>query len=165
MASTYEPIATTTLGSAANINFTSIPGTYTDLRVVITGSMTSNGFYTGLRFNSDTAGNYSGTYLRGNGTTASSNAQTNNSYMTLDNGGGAASSTIPQLVTIDIFSYSGSTYKTVLATLSQDKNGSGEVTRTVGLWRDTVAITSINLSPTSTWAAGTTATLYGILKA
>jgi hypothetical protein len=85
--------------------------------------------------------------------------------MTLDNGGGAASSTIPQLVTIDIFNYySGSNFVTVLATLSQDKNGSGEVTRTVGLLRDTF-VTSIDLSPTSSWAAGTTATLYGIKAA
>jgi len=165
MPTTYEPIATTTLGTDANITFTSIPSTYTDLRVVVTGSMTNNGYYTGLRFNSDTTGNYSGTYLRGNGTTASSNNQTNNNFMTLDNGGGAASSTIPQLVTIDIFSYKELIYKTVLVALSQDNNGSGEVTRTVGVWKDQSAITSIDLSPTSTWKIGTTATLYGILKA
>jgi hypothetical protein len=165
MAITYDPIATTTLGTAANISFTSIPITYTDLRVVITGSMTNNGYYTGLRFSGVTSALYSSTSLRGNGTTASSNNQASNNYMTLDNGGGAASSTIPQLVTIDIFNYySGSNFVTVLATLSQDKNGSGEVTRTVGLLRDTF-VTSIDLSPTSSWAAGTTATLYGIKAA
>ena len=162
---TYQRIATTTLSSAATITFNSIPATYTDLRLVITGSMTNNGFYTGLRFNSDTGANYSGTYLRGNGSSASSDRQSNNNYLTLDNGGGAASNTIPQLVIVDIFNYAGSTNKTILAELSQDKNGSGEVTRTVGLWRDTSAINSITSSPTSTWAAGTTATLYGILRA
>ena len=36
MPATYEPIATTTLGSAAtNITFSSIPATYTDLRLVL----------------------------------------------------------------------------------------------------------------------------------
>ena len=36
MATTYEPIATTTLGSAAaSITFSSIAGTYTDLRLVL----------------------------------------------------------------------------------------------------------------------------------
>ncbi len=165
MAITYEPIATTTLGTAANISFTSIPGTYNNLRVVISGSMTNNGYYTGLRFNSDTSGSYSGTYLRSDGSTVSTKIQSNNSYMTLDNGGGAASSTIPQLVTIDIFNYySGSNYVTVLATLSQDKNGSGELTTMIGLWNNTF-VTSIDLSPTSSWAAGTTATLYGIKAA
>ena len=38
MPATYEPIASTTLGaSAAAIEFTSIPGTYTDLVVVLQG--------------------------------------------------------------------------------------------------------------------------------
>jgi hypothetical protein len=36
MATTYEPIATTTLGTAAAfITFSSIPATYTDLRLVV----------------------------------------------------------------------------------------------------------------------------------
>jgi hypothetical protein len=36
MPATYEPIATTTLGTAAAfITFSSIPATYTDLRLVI----------------------------------------------------------------------------------------------------------------------------------
>jgi glycosyltransferase involved in cell wall biosynthesis len=42
MPATYEPIATTTLGSAAaSITFSSIPATYTDLRLVIVGNLSS----------------------------------------------------------------------------------------------------------------------------
>jgi hypothetical protein len=42
MATTYEKIATTTLGTAASsIDFTSIAGTYTDLRVVFTWQPTA----------------------------------------------------------------------------------------------------------------------------
>jgi len=66
---------------------------------------------------------------------------------------------------IDIFNYSGNTNKTVLWAESSDKNGSGAVSRNVGLWRNTSAITTIQLSDSSSrnFGVGTTATLYGIL--
>jgi hypothetical protein len=69
--------------------------------------------------------------------------------------------------TIDIFSYAGSTFKTCLITRSSDQNGSGEVMREVSLWRNTAAITTIlfRLSTSGNYATGTTATIYGILKA
>ena len=73
---------------------------------------------------------------------------------------------IPMLATLDIFSYAGSTYKTALSQLSNDNNGSGATASTVGLWRSTSAITSINLFMSgTTFQAGTTATLYGIKSA
>jgi hypothetical protein len=73
MAITYEPIATTTLGSAAaDVTFTSISGTYTDLVLVAVTQIGSSGDYLGVQFNSDTGTNYSRTRLSGNGTSASS---------------------------------------------------------------------------------------------
>ena len=78
MPSTYEPIATTTLGStAATITFSSIPATYTDLRIALVGSLSGGGNYGNLRFNSDSGSNYSVTILRGNGSAASSARQSN----------------------------------------------------------------------------------------
>ena len=66
MAATYEPIATTTLGSAASsITFNSIPATYTDLRVVLVGTTTATA-NCWLTFNSDGATNYSDTFLYSN---------------------------------------------------------------------------------------------------
>ena len=51
MPATYEPIATTTLGSAAaSITFSSIAGTYTDLRLVMVGT-TSASDWAFVRFN------------------------------------------------------------------------------------------------------------------
>jgi hypothetical protein len=71
------------------------------------------------------------------------------------------------LQTVDIFSYAGSTNKTALVTSQSDQNGSGAVERSCGLWRNTAAITRIDIFPNSAnnFATGTTATLYGILKA
>jgi hypothetical protein len=165
MATTYEPIATTTLGSAAaTIDFTSISSAYTDLRLVIVGKYTSAGGNTRITFNSDTASNYSSTRIAGDGTSASSDRLTNQTFQRLNFDGN--STTIPDLLTVDIFSYAGSTFKTSLITSTEDKNGSGSVIRIVGLYRSITAISSITISlSSSTFASGTTATLYGIKAA
>lgn len=170
MPSTYDRIATSTLGSSsATIDFTSISSSYTHLRLVVFAQIVPGGSsgYCTLRFNSDTGTNYSDTELYGNGTSASSYRNTNATALF-----GTALS-IPNTTdtfgcyTFDIFNYTGSTNKTVLCTASSDKNGSGSVDRTVGLWRNTAAITSIRIT---TWNGtlyntGTKATLYGIVKA
>lgn len=167
MPATYEPIATTTLGSAAStITFSSIPATYTDLRLVIVGTSTNNNGYTGITFNSDTATNYSDTAVYGQGTTTISSRRSNQAQMPFWGWLTGISSTIPSMGTMDLFSYAGSTYKTALMSDSNDKNGSGSVLRNVGLWRSTAAVTRIDLiNQGSTFMTGTRATLYGILKA
>jgi len=163
---TYEPIATTTLGSAAStITFSSIPATYTDLKIVWVYKDAGTSNETAwLRFNSDTGSNYSRTTLRGDGSAASSTRNTNSTAIFVT--AGNSDSTIDQMLTVDVFNYAGSTYKTALIDSVQDENGSGWVSRIVGLWRNTSAITTIDLFLNGTnMAAGTTATLYGILKA
>ena len=164
MPATYEPIATTTLGSAAStITFSSIGSGYTDLRLVLV-TRDASGSIIRLRFNSDTATNYSRTNLSGNGTTASSSVTTSANNISI--GFGITTANVWGFYTMDIFSYAASTNKTCLVTASEDENGSGTVSRRVGLWRSTAAITAIELSATSgTFASGSTATLYGILKA
>jgi hypothetical protein len=119
--------------------------------------------YPVIRFNSDSASNYSWTYVSGNGTAAQSGRFTSQGGFYTNIGG---STTIPYLVTFDLFSYAGSTFKTMLWNEVNDKNGSGVISPKVGLWRSTSAITNIEIATdSSTWATGTTATLYGILKA
>lgn len=162
---TYEPIATTTLGStAATVTFSGISSAYTDLKVVIVATAATGGNF-GFRFNSDTGTNYSRTMLRGNGTTASSGSSTNIDYFQLTNG--ATIGTTPSLHTVDLFSYAGSTYKTILYTENSDYNGSGSVVYQVGLWRSTSAINRIDFFQQSgtDFAAGSTFTIYGIKAA
>ena len=165
MPATFESIATTTLGSAAStITFSSIPNTYTDLRLVITGSCSAFAAY--LQFNGITTTTYSNTYLFGNGSSAQSSRQSNNNFISIaPNWSG--DSTKPGLIELDIFSYAGATNKTVLTSYSSDQNGSGYAGRLVGLWRSTNAITQITITSggADTFSTGTTATLYGILKA
>lgn len=165
MASTYEPIATTTLGAnATTITFNSISSAYTDLRLVLVALTNNDGKIT---FNSDTATNYSQTYIYGEGSAANSGRFTNQAFLYTDPGYGFFTAGVPVLYTVDIFSYAGSTYKTTLQTNNDDRNGSGAVERSVGLWRNTAAITRIDITSAATngWLTGTTATLYGIKAA
>lgn len=169
MPSTYEPIATQTLGSAASsITFSSIPATYTDLRLVLTCFKDgADEAYPAFQLNTDTATNYSTTRITGNGSTATSSRQTNQTSIMID-GEFGGTSTIPTFGTVDLLNYAGSTNKTCLVTNNCDKNGTGGVGRLVGLWRNTAAITSIKIIGVGlvyNLGVGTTATLYGIKNA
>lgn len=163
MPATYEPIATTTLGSAASsITFSSIPSTYTDLRLVLVSISTT---FPQMRFNNDATALYSWTYVTGTGTAAQSGRFTSATEFYANTG---QSATIPSLYTFDIFSYAGSTFKSFLNTQNNDKNGSGDVVAAVGLYRSTTAISRIDLLANiygTTFSTGTTATLYGIKAA
>jgi hypothetical protein len=165
--STEVAIATTTLSSTAtSITFSSIPSTYTDLRLVVVG-VASSGVAMCLRFNSDSGSNYSQTYLYGDGSTAASGRNTSLTRVNLTQVTNFGQNALPQLVTADIFSYASSTYKTFLNTEAADQNGGGfaSTVSQVSLWRSTSAIDNIYLynDGSGNYAAGTTATLYGIL--
>ena len=164
---TYEPIATQTLASAAaSITFSSIAASWTDLRLVLVATYASASSTAWMQFNGDTATNYSYTQLYGNGTTAGSSSSSSLSYIVIGDNRAGSSTTIPNFVTTDIFSYAGSTYKTALSTDQMDKNGTGSLEYMVGLWRNTTAITSIKIGNDGTnFNTGTTATLYGIKAA
>ena len=163
MPATYEPIATTTLGSASTtITFSSIPATYTDLRLVLVDRGASGSTIL-VRFNSDSGSNYSRTRLQGDGASASSSQSTNQASVICGNQPSATG--VWGMHTVDVFSYAGSTNKTCLVTASEDANGSGTVQRQVALWRSTAAINTLTISASNNFDAGTTAAIYGILKA
>lgn len=164
MPSTYEPIATQTLGSTAStVTFSSIPSTYTDLILVCnpttnvtTGQMT-------IRINGDTGTNYSRLILWGNGSAAGSASYANESYAYT-----GYYTTLYNIPTTNIFhinNYSNSsTNKTILG---RSNNTSEAVIESANLWRGTAAINSIQLgiSVAGTYSVGSTFTLYGIKAA
>jgi len=162
---TYDLIASQTLGSAASsITFSSIAASWTDLRLVLT-YQGSAALLPAFRFNSDTASNYSITSLYGDGSSAASNKAV--SQTILDDANSYSTVGQPGLTNVNIFSYAGSTYKTILMQSSSDHNGSGYVSNSVGLWRSTSAITTITITDYSglSFGSGTTANLYGIRAA
>ena len=161
---TYIPIATTTLGTAtSSITFSSISGSYTDLVLIFyTPSLSvSDDLY--IQYNSDTASNYSVTILRGNGTTASSTRQSNQTGARFTDLS-YASTTTSNTTLINIMNYSNTTtYKT---NISRGNNAINGVESMVTLWRSTAAITTIKIYPVSgNMNTGTIASLYGIAAA
>lgn len=167
MAATYEPIASTTLGAdAASYTFSSIPGTFTDLRLVVVGRSTRTAqTYDSLflRFNGDTATNYSLTYIYGSGSAAGSGRASSQGRMQIGRFNHSNGNSNPGIVTADIMSYANTNvFKTALgASAASAENW--PVARYVGLWRSTSAVTSIEVTvETASLASGATLSLYGI---
>lgn len=160
MASTYEKIATTTLGSnSGTVTFSSITSAYTDL-VVILNPTTSAEVNLTCQFNSDTASNYSFTYMLGDGTGTEAGRSTTQSHIVT---GGLKNPTIgTQIWHINNYS-NATTYKTLISR----SNGSNKfVAIYTGLWRNTSAISSLSIGVTSgTLQTGSTFTIYGIKAA
>ena len=167
---TYTLISSVTVGSggAANIEFTSIPATYTDLvlKLSLRASISS---VDGARitFNNSTSG-YSYRLLYGNGSGAFSYNGSSQSYMGLDYSNGT--STLANTFSngeLYIPNYAGSNYKSVSAdNVTEDNATAGYIIPTVFLWDNTSAITSIKMVQSSgNIAQYSTAYLYGISNA
>lgn len=169
MANTMVKIQTITVGAspASSIDFTSIPQTYTDLKLVMSLRSTDTGVstrYAAVSFNSNTS-NYTYRRIYGNGSSAGS-----------DNGSLRIIGTIPgSTVTASVFgslelyvpNYTSANNKSYSCDSVEENNATGaEQDMIAGLWSNSAAITSISLtSDTGSFVQFSSATLYGIKKA
>ncbi len=172
---TYRLIETVTVGSggAASIAFTSIPATYTDLKVVLStrdNYATATDNYLNINFNSDTAANYSSRVLTGNGTSTSSQSFSaqNNGYVFQNTSAGATASTFAN-IEIYIPNYLGNTAKSfsndgVAESNTATATGTRFLALSAGLWSGTSAISRIDISPgnSASFVQYSSASLYGI---
>ena len=164
MANTYEAIATVTVtgATAATIGFTSIPGTYTDLKLVFSTRVDvgggQNGFYISL--NSSTA-NFTAKQIQGDGSSAASFSITRFAGYSNATGGTANTFSNGELY---FPNYASSNYKSFSGDAAQDNNQTtAYLLLGAHLWSDSAAITSITLTPdTANFVQYSTATLYGI---
>jgi len=172
MAVTHKLIQTITVGSggSASIDFTSIPGTYTDLIIKHSlrsaVSTTLNDCY--LRFNSSTSG-YSERMIYNSSGTAAGSAS--NSAGNIAWAGtmpaGTATASIFGNTEIYIPNYASSTiFKSISFDTSGENNSATDwsLMLNAGLWSNNSAITSITLYPanSSTFVQYSSASLYGI---
>jgi hypothetical protein len=161
MPNTYTELLKTTVGTAtSSVTLSSIPSGYTDLVLVCNFINTIGQTDHGVRFNGDTASNYSRTQLYGTGSVAGSNRGTNETSMNfLGYIGTSWGVSIMQ-----IMNYSNTTtYKTAL---SRANGASDLVIAAAGLWRNTSAITSLDIiASAGNFAVGSTFSLYGIANA
>ena len=160
---TYEPIATTTLSSTnTSVTFSSFSG-YTDLVLVFSVKAATATLNSAVRFNSDSGANYGAISLEGDGSTTRSQTFTNATFIRTDSYG-YVTTTDFSVKLVNIMNYANSTtYKPVLTRAS---TGSAGVDAFIGLWRNTAAITNIEVfARNDTFAVGSTFTLYGIAAA
>jgi hypothetical protein len=169
MAITYEPIATANgTGSSGTITFSSIPSTYTDLRIIIQATSPASGQYIspGIRFNSDSGANYNNTIVWGDGASAGSYRANSSTLFYAGPTQVGVQNANPCIGIVDVFSYTGSTFKTSLVSGSVDSNGSGSVEQIVTCWRNTSAITAVSvISQGASFSTSTVVTIYGIKAA
>ena len=169
---TYRLISSVTIGAggAANIEFTSIPQTFTDLCLVYsTRSVYNNSYVTWTGFTVKANGNsanYSGKMLEGNGSSAYS--QNNNVSTYWEYGASPDSGTTANTFsngTIYIPNYASSTtYKSYsMDTVTENNATQAAQTIYAGLWSNTAAITQLTLTGAEgNFAQYSTAYLYGI---
>ena len=169
MPNTFTLIASSTVGAggAANIEFTSIPATYTDLCVMFSLRDNVAGVNNNilLTINNSTSG-YSERSLYGDGSATASASRSNvNIGLFYSNSANATSNTFAN-GSIYIPNYAGSNNKSISIDVVTENNATtAYAVFNAALWSDSAAITSIKLASNgSTYVQYSTAYLYGIKK-
>lgn len=162
MANTHSLISSTTLGSSATtINLNSIPGSYTDLKLIISARITGATYGTDIyaAFNGSSA-NQTGKRMYGyNGGSYSDTTPA----LGFTTGANATASTFSN-VTAYISNYSSSGYKSWTSEIATENNSSTQYLPASfsGTWTSTSPITSIALTSNGNFDTYTTVYLYGI---
>lgn len=171
---TYVPIATNTFSTnTASVTFSSIPSTYTDLVLVVSGLAyySSSTFIVGdIVLNSDTGTNYSSTIISGfNAATSSRYTSVSAMRQLFEMTANSTDNTLRSTGIMHFMNYANTTNnKTALGRSGSIGSAAGsEVISTVSLWRSTAAINSIEIknNDSGTGFVAGTFSLYGILAA
>jgi acetaldehyde dehydrogenase (acetylating) len=162
MANTHELIQTITVGSggASSIDFTSIPSTYTDLKLLISARCTADNAWAKITFNSSSSGFSSKEIF----TATTSYSRSDNENIVILNNSPYTASTFSS-VELYIPSYRSSNNKVFTVLQVQVNNSATSSYDSIkgGTWANTAAITAIGFTPyTGNFAQYTTASLYGI---
>lgn len=166
---TYIQIASNTVGSggAASVTFSSIPSTYTDLVLKVSGRInnTNPGWYdANITFNG-VGTSYSGKFLYGNGSATVSASESSITFRCSSN---AATANTFGNAEIYIPNYTSANYKSVSIDQVAENNATlGLDMITASLWSNTAAISSMTLTPitSNSFMQYSTFTLYGISNA
>jgi hypothetical protein len=164
MANTYVKIATVSVTSAqAAIEFASIPSTYTDLILKLSGRTSESYNYASYTINlNGSATSFTGKDVYGIGTNPGS-ANRTVTYYNLN----GAPSTANTFANIEMYfpNYAGSTNKSFsMDAVSEDNSNLNNASLIAGLWSNTAAINQITLTGTNNFVQYSSATLYGISK-
>jgi len=170
MPSTYVLISSTQLTSTtSSVTFSSIPSTYTDLVIKVSGRSDQTASAHSVRFfiNGNTGSSYSFTRLLGTGSGTSTYTSGFNTELYFNNGVSTDSNTINTFGTAEIYipNYLSTTNKPMSSQQAQETNSStAYMGITAGLTNITSAITSIEVAtnPGTSYVSGSSFYLYGI---
>lgn len=172
---TYTLISSVTVGAggAANMEFTSIPQTYTDLVVILSGrsntARAQDGMYISIEFNGSTT-NLSSKFLYtdgGTGTLVAASGNGSTSILSWNNPSSYTANTFGNTSWyIPNYTSSNNNKSVSLDSVTENNAVDALLTLTTGLWSNTAAITSIKLNPSpASFVQYSTAYLYGISNA
>lgn len=169
----FEPISSTVLSSAqASITISSIPATYSALQLRVVGRSATGANYDELllRFNSDSAGNYSWKNMETGFQYWGSNQAVSQSGIRIY---GIAAANLTSscfgAVSMDITGYKNTNMRTLVrgfgGAFTFAGNFSGNSSVFNGLWNPTTTVTSLTVSTQSgaNLIAGTRVSLYGMV--
>jgi hypothetical protein len=168
------PLQVVTVGSsgASSVTFSNIPNTYSHLQIRLiarTSYVGENSTGLKIQFNSDTGSNYSWHRVYGDGGSAFAGAGTNQTVMRIDRmPATSVNSSIFGTAVVDILDYANTNkYKTIRSLGGWDSNGAGWAAFNSGSWRNTNAVTSIQIADadSTTIPQYSSFALYGIKAA
>jgi hypothetical protein len=165
MPNTFTKIASVTVGSggSSTISFTSIPSTYTDLVLLLSGRSNSSNVQDGCFLTINGVGtNRTFIQLSGNGSNAVAGSGSD-TYIGNADGGSSTSNTFNNCA-VYLPNYAGSTNKSFSVDIVAETNATtiGSFL-TAGLWSQTTAINALSFNLSSfNFVQYSTATLYGI---
>ena len=168
----YVLLERVTVGETAvsSITFNSIPQTgYTDLKVVASTRDTQAGADSSVfstRFNGVTTAIYSNRWIYGSGAAAGSGSYSAQTRFLFGNAGESAGNTASTFSNIELYipNYTSANYKSVSADMIASENNSATAYMFLeaGLWQSTAAITSISVTPNTSWVQYSSFSLYGL---
>jgi hypothetical protein len=159
---TFIKIASVTVGSggASSIDFTSIPSTYTDLVVKISGRSSYSGAGNpSLYIKPNGSAGSAERRVFGNGSTAASNTNLGGDYVT------SSAMTANTFGNAEIYfpNYAGSTYKSYSVDAVMENNATqSQASLAAGIVNASTAISSLSFATDGNFTQYSTATLYGI---
>lgn len=164
-------IASSTLGgSAANIDFTSIPSIYSSLMLVcwLRTDFAGAALNCHVRLNNDSAANYDYQVLAGSAATASASESFGQTMAFIGPAPGAtAGASLFSAHVVHFPHYAGTTNNKAQSAISGTKTGTSTGNITVAeissFWRSNTAVSRVTILPTSgNLVAGSRASLYGM---
>jgi hypothetical protein len=166
-AGAYELISTQVLSSSAStVTFSSIPQDYKHLQIrMVTRSTRSNniaGF--GIRFNSDSGTNYDLHSLSGDGSSVTSFASNNLSFVSLSQTAATSTASSFGATVSDILDYTNTSKNKTVRSLLGYATTTNLIALRSGLWRNTAAISAMEIYDTTSnnFLTGSRFSLYGI---